>query len=157
MKIHLLTIGSRMPDWVVAGYSEYARRLPKECSLQLQEIQAAKRGKSAVIQRVIEEEGQALLNRIPGKAQIVALEVTGKPWSTEQLAEQLDRWLHSGQDIALLVGGPEGLSEECKRKARQHWSLSALTLPHGLVRVVVAEAIYRAWSLLKNHPYHRGE
>ena len=157
MKIHLLAIGSRMPDWVVSGYNEYARRLPKECSLQLHEVNAGKRGKSANIKRIVEAEGQALLAQVPPHSQVIALDVGGKAWSTEQLAGQLDQWLHSGQDIALLVGGPEGLSEECKTRAHQHWSLSALTLPHPLVRVVVAEAIYRAWSLLKNHPYHRGE
>jgi 23S rRNA (pseudouridine1915-N3)-methyltransferase len=157
MKIHLLAIGNRMPDWVTAGYSEYSRRMPPECSLQLHEVSAAKRGKSAVIKRIIEEEGQALLNRIPANSLVVALDVGGQAWSTERLSRNLDQWLHSGQDVALLVGGPEGLSDECKRRAQQHWSLSALTLTHPLVRVVVAEALYRAWSLLKNHPYHRAD
>ncbi|MBN1379530.1 MAG: 23S rRNA (pseudouridine(1915)-N(3))-methyltransferase RlmH [Gammaproteobacteria bacterium] len=157
MKIHLLAIGTRMPDWVTAGYDEYARRLPQECSLLLHEVPANKRGKSAPIKRIIEEEGQALLAHIPANTRIVTLDIGGKAWSTEQLSRNLDQWLHSGEDVALLVGGPEGLSDECRRRAQQQWSLSALTLPHPLVRVVVAEALYRAWSLLKNHPYHRGE
>jgi 23S rRNA (pseudouridine1915-N3)-methyltransferase len=157
MKIHLLAVGHRMPDWVVAGYNEYAKRLPPECSLQLHEVHAGKRGKTAVVKRIVEEEGRALLARIPAGAQVVALDIGGKAWSTEQLSANLGQWLRGGQDVALLVGGPEGLSEECKRGAQQHWSLSALTLPHPMVRVVVAEALYRAWSLLKNHPYHRGE
>lgn len=157
MKIHLLAVGHRMPGWVVDGYNEYARRLPAECSLQLHEVQAGKRGKSAPIKRILDEEGRALLARVPGDALVVALDIGGRAWSTEQLSQKLAQWLRSGQDVALLVGGPEGLSEDCKRAAQQHWSLSSLTLPHPLVRVVVAEALYRAWSLLQNHPYHRGE
>jgi 23S rRNA (pseudouridine1915-N3)-methyltransferase len=157
MKIHLLAVGQRMPGWVVDGFNEYARRLPAECSLQLHEVHAGKRGKSAAIKRILDEEGRALLARVPGDALVVALDIGGRAWSTEQLSQKLAQWLRSGQDVALLVGGPEGLSEECKRTAQQHWSLSSLTLPHPLVRVVVAEALYRAWSLLNNHPYHRGE
>lgn len=155
MKIHLFAIGQRMPAWVNAGYNEYARRLPRECGLRLHEIPAAKRAKSVPVKRVIEEEGRTLLSQLPATAYTVALDVDGQSWTTEQLAAMLRGWLQDGQDIALLVGGPEGLSDECKQRARQLWSLSPLTLPHPLVRVVVAEAFYRAWSVLQNHPYHR--
>lgn len=157
MKIHLIAIGQRMPAWVEAGYNEYARRLPADCGLHLHAVNAARRGKSAPVKRIIEEESQALLARVPQDCRLIALDVGGNAWSTEQLAHNLEQWRQSGQDIALLVGGPDGLSDECRQRAAQRWSLSALTLPHPLVRVVVAEALYRAWSLLNHHPYHRGE
>ena len=155
MNIHLLAVGNRMPSWVNEGYSEYAKRLPAECSLRLHEIVPARRGKNSDIERSIRDEGQRLLAAIPKGASVIALDVRGKAWSTEQLAEQLAGWLQGGTDIALLVGGPDGLSEECRASARSRWSLSPLTLPHPLVRVILSEQIYRAWSLLNNHPYHR--
>ena len=129
--------------------------MPRECALKLIEISPGKRGKNADIARAMRDEGQRMLAAIPKGARVIALEVTGKTWSTEDLSKQLDQWLAGGQDIALLVGGPEGLSEEARAAAHQQWSLSALTLPHPLVRVLLAEQLYRAWSLLNNHPYHR--
>ena len=155
MKIHLIVVGTRMPDWVVAGYSEYAKRLPAECALLLHEVAAGKRGKLADIARILQAEGQNMLAKAPKGAKLIALDPKGQAWDTGALSKNLDKWMLEGQDIALLVGGPEGLSGECRAQAKQHWSLSNLTLPHPLVRVVVAEALYRAWSLLKNHPYHR--
>ena len=144
-----------MPEWVQAGYVEYAKRLPPECELRLQEIPAVKRGKNFDVQRGLETEGLALLAKVPASARIVTLDIGGKSWSTENLSGRLDFWMRSGQDVALLVGGPEGLSPACRSRADESWSLSALTLPHPVVRIVVAEALYRAWTLLKNHPYHR--
>lgn len=144
-----------MPAWINQGFHEYAKRLPAECALQLHEITAGRRGKSADIARLTEAEGRDMLGKVPGGAKIIALDQSGKSWSTAALSKQLESWMFSGQDVALLVGGPEGLSNECQAKAEQCWSLSALTLPHPLVRVVVAEALYRAWSLMRNHPYHR--
>ena len=155
MKIHLIAVGTRMPDWVTMGFNEYAKRLPPECALQLHEINASKRSKSATIDKIIQAEGQAILAKIPKHAFVIALDEAGQTWSTQKLASQLSTWLQAGDDVALLVGGPEGLSNECKAQAKQHWSLSPLTLPHPMVRVLAAEAIYRAWSLLNNHPYHR--
>ncbi len=155
MQIHLIAVGSKMPHWVTEGYEEFARRLPAECRLRLVEIPAGKRGKNADVVRLTQEEGEKMLAAIPKGAQVVALEVGGKDWSTEQLSSQLDGWLHGGCDLALLVGGPEGLAPSCRARADQRWSLSRLTFPHPLVRVVVAEQLYRAWSLLKGHPYHR--
>lgn len=155
MNIHLIAVGEKMPTWVQQGYQEYAKRLPRECTLQLVEIAPGKRGKNADIARALRDEGQRMLAAIPKSAHVVALEVQGRPWSTEQLAEQLQHWLSGGQDIALLVGGPEGLAPAARDCARQQWSLSPLTLPHPLVRVVLSEQIYRAWSILQNHPYHR--
>ena len=144
-----------MPGWVEAGYNEYAQRMPPEARLELKEIPAGKRGKNADVARILQDEGQRLQAAIPKGAHVVALDVKGKAFSTEQLAVRLGEWMQSGQDIALLVGGPEGLSAECRDLAHEYWSLSALTFPHPLVRIIVAEQLYRAWSVLKNHPYHR--
>jgi len=155
MRISLIAVGSKMPSWVEQGYQEYARRLPADCTLRLVEIPAGKRGKGADIVRITQQEGEKMLAAIPKGARIVTLEVTGRAWTTEQLSTELDSWLHDGRDVALLVGGPEGLAPECVTRAEQRWSLSSLTLPHPLVRVVVAEQLYRAWSILQNHPYHR--
>ncbi len=155
MRLHLIAVGNRMPGWVDEGYQEYARRLPSECALQLHEIAAGKRGKNADIVRLTRQEGEKMAAAIPKGARVVALEVKGKPWSTEQLSARLEHWLGDGRDVALLVGGPEGIEPELSASADERWSLSPLTLPHPLVRIVVAEQIYRAWSLLKGHPYHR--
>lgn len=155
MKIHLIAVGQKMPAWVVQGYEEYARRMPADCALLLHEIAAGKRGKNADVKRILEDEGKRVLEKIPKGAHVVAMEVGGKAHTTEKLAGRLDAWRNLGSDVALLVGGPEGLSDECRRLASEQWSLSNLTLPHPLVRIVVAEALYRAWSVLNNHPYHR--
>jgi 23S rRNA (pseudouridine1915-N3)-methyltransferase len=154
MKIQLIAVGTKMPDWVTAGFTEYQRRFPKEIPLELIEIPAGKRGKNADIARILQKEGE-LTMAAAGKARIVTLDIPGKPWTTEQLAQQLEVWKQDGRDVALLIGGPEGLSPECKAAAEQSWSLSPLTLPHPLVRIVVAESLYRAWSITTNHPYHR--
>jgi len=155
MHIHLIAIGDKMPTWVQQGYEEYAKRMPRECALKLVEIAPGKRGKNADIARAMRDEGQRMLAAIPKGARVVALEVDGRKWSTEQLAAQLGNWMGGGQDIALLVGGPEGLSDEARAAAQQQWSLSPLTLPHPLVRVLLSEQLYRAWSVMRNHPYHR--
>ena len=155
MKIYLHAVGNRMPGWVEEGYREYARRLTGDCTLQLKEITAAKRSGNTSARRIIEDEGLRLIDSLPKNVHVVALDVKGKPWSTEQLASQLERWMQSGRDISLLVGGPDGLSDACLERADQRWSLSTLTFPHPLVRVILAEQLYRAWSLTRNHPYHR--
>lgn len=155
MIIRLIAVGHKMPSWVEAGYQEYARRLPRECRLELVEIAAAKRGKQADIARIMAKEAEAVKAAIQPGDWVVALDVLGKNWSTPELANQLTRWQDQGRNVALLVGGPEGLTDELRNMANQKWSLSALTLPHPLVRVVVAEALYRAWTVTVNHPYHR--
>ena len=155
MQIHLIAVGDKMPRWVQDGYAEYARRLPPECALRLVEVTPGRRGKNADVARIMRDETERLLAAIPKGCAVVALEVGGRPWSTEQLAERLDAWMGSGRDLALLVGGPDGLGDAARAAAGQLWSLSPLTLPHPLVRVVLAEQIYRAWSILRNHPYHR--
>ena len=155
MQIHLIAVGERMPGWVQQGFDEYAKRLPPECALRLTEVAAGKRGKNADITRIRRDESERLLAAVPKGALILALDVDGKHWSTQQLAGQLERWMAGGQDVALLVGGPDGLTEQVRVAAVQQWSLSPLTLPHPLVRVILAEQLYRAWSILRNHPYHR--
>lgn len=144
-----------MPRWVSEGYEDYARRMPPECRLKLVEIAAKHRGKNADIKRILDQEGEQMLAAVPKGAKVVALDVLGKQFSTEQLAEEMGHWLAGGQDVALLVGGPEGLAPACLQAAHSRWSLSALTLPHPLVRILVAEQLYRAQSILNNHPYHR--
>ncbi len=155
MNIHLIAIGDKMPGWVDSGYQEYARRMPAACRLQLQAISARHRGKNADLRRITRDEGRQMLAAIPRGSRVVALEVQGRAWNTKQLALQLENWMSSGGDVSLLVGGPEGLAPECRKQADQLWSLSPLTLPHPLVRVIIAEQLYRAWSILANHPYHR--
>lgn len=154
MKIQLVAVGCKMPDWITQGFKEYQRRFPKDLPLELVEIPAGKRGKNADIKRILEQEGKAML-AVAERARVVTLDIPGKQWDTPTLAKQLEHWKNDGRDVCLLVGGPEGLSPECKAAAEQSWSLSPLTMPHPLVRVVVAEALYRAWSLTTNHPYHR--
>jgi 23S rRNA (pseudouridine1915-N3)-methyltransferase len=129
--------------------------MPRECSLVLNEIPLAQRSKSQAIERAVNEEGKRMLAALSDRQQVIALDVKGRSWSTEQLAQQLDNWKQDGRDISLLVGGPDGLAAECLQRAEQVWSLSSLTLPHPLVRVLLAEQLYRAWSLNSGHPYHR--
>lgn len=155
MKIQLIAVGTKMPDWVEKGYQEYARRFPKELQLELLEINAGKRGKNADIKRILKKEGELTLAAIPKGNKIVTLEVTGKAWTTEQLANEMTQWQREARNISLLIGGPEGLAPECIENSEQRWSLSALTLPHPIVRIIVAESLYRAYTLTINHPYHR--
>ena len=144
-----------MPDWVARGVDEFVRRFPADMPVSFTEIAAGKRGKNADMPRILQKEGEATLAAIPKGNRIVTLEVTGKPWDTPQLARQLDAWKMDGRDVSLLIGGPEGLAPECIAASEQRWSLSNLTLPHPLVRIIVAESLYRAWSVTQNHPYHR--
>jgi 23S rRNA (pseudouridine1915-N3)-methyltransferase len=155
MHIHLIAAGTRMPSWVSQGYEAYARRLPHGCSLRLVEIPLGRRSRTQTSAQAVEEEGRRMLAAIPERSQVVALDVGGSAWDTPALAARLQEWLQSGRDIVLLVGGPDGLSGGCLRRADLHWSLSALTLPHALVRVVLAEQLYRAWTIISGHPYHR--
>jgi 23S rRNA (pseudouridine1915-N3)-methyltransferase len=155
MQIHIIAVGERMPEWVQAAYAEYAKRLPHECRLALHEIPAGKRSKGADLVRLTRDEGTRLLAAVPAGSRVVALDRTGRELNTVALAGRIENQLGAGSDLALLVGGPEGLAPECLAAAHECWSLSKLTLAHPVVRVVLAEQLYRAWSILKNLPYHR--
>lgn len=153
----MLAIGSKMPAWVYAGTTDYLQRMPTQCQLLLREINAEKRTKHSDLPRIRQLEGEKLLAAIPDGSLVISLDVRGKAWSTEQLAAQLEQWMMSGRDVSLLIGGPEGLAPACLQRADLSWSLSPLTFPHPLVRIMVAEQLFRAWSILSNHPYHRGD
>lgn len=155
MQIHLIAVGQKMPGWVSQGYEEYARRMPPDCRLKLIELSAGQRRKNADIDRILQQEAERMADAIPKGAFVIALDVDGKAWDTAQLSTQMGQWMQGGCDIVLLVGGPEGLHAKALALAQQRWSLSPLTFPHPLVRVIVAEQLYRALSLLRNHPYHR--
>lgn len=144
-----------MPAWVSSGYEEFIKRLPKEFTPLLKEIPPGRRSKSSDLKRAIAEESQRILQAIPKDCRVIALDENGRSWTTRKLADQMAQWAGSGRDVALIIGGADGLSDEVKQRADLTWSLSALTLPHALVRVVLAEQLYRGWSLISNHPYHR--
>jgi 23S rRNA (pseudouridine1915-N3)-methyltransferase len=155
MQINLIAVGTRMPAWVNNGYREYARRMPRECSLILTQIPLGQRSKAQPVERAVGEEGRRMLAAIGDRQRVIALDVNGRGWSTDELVQALHGWLQDGNDVTLLVGGPDGLADGCLARADQRWSLSPLTLPHPLVRIVVAEQLYRAWTLTSGHPYHR--
>ena len=159
MLLRLIAAGTRMPRWVNEGYEEYASRLTAEYRLELKEIALGQRSSGASAQQAIAKEGERMLAALPSGSQasqhIVALQVTGRALSSEQLARFLEARARDGRDVAFLIGGPDGIATEVDAKAATRWSLSPLTLPHGLARVMVAEALYRAVSILKGHPYHR--
>ena len=148
-----MCVGTRVPEWVADGYSTFARRLPKDNALVLEEVPAARR--QGDLQRCIDDEGGRLLAKISRDDCVIALDERGSAWSSVVLSQKLAAWRRDGRDVVLLVGGADGLSDKCMARADGSWSLSAATLPHALVRVVVAEQIYRAWTLLTGHPYHR--
>ena len=155
MRLHLLAVGRKMPGWIAEGFREYAGRMPPELRLELVELAPGDRGGGGRVDRAREVEAGRLLGAVPRGARIIALDAGGREETTEQLARRMSGWLQEGRDMALLVGGPDGLAPECLARSEYRWSLSRLTLPHMLVRVVVAEQLYRAWSILANHPYHR--
>lgn len=154
MRIRLLVVGSRVDAWVRDGFEEYRSRLPRECRLELVEVGAPKRSPKSDLERLKREQGIKLLAAARG-CRVVVLDERGRQFDTGELATSLRAWMEDGRDVAMLVGGPDGLSPECLAAAEYSWSLSRLTLPHALVRIVVAEQCYRAWSVLAGHPYHR--
>ena len=154
MKAHIIAVGERMPAWVAQGFSEYRKRLSHDLPLELIEVKP--RGKNRDVQRAVQDEGEALLAALPRNSRVIALDGRGESWSSEQLAVQLSKWRMEGRDLAFLIGGPAGHSRAVLMRAYQRWSLGALTLPHMLVRLIVAEQLYRAATILAGHPYHRG-
>ena len=155
MVIHFITVGQKMPKWVQEGYAEYAKRMPKACSIKLIELPMAQRGKTNSVDKMKAEEAKRILEAIPKGARMIILDEHGKQVTTKGLAEKLEEWLGGGQDVALIVGGPDGLQKELIDQAQWKWGLSNLTLPHPMVRILVVEQLYRAWSVIQNHPYHR--
>jgi len=154
VKIQIVAMGTKMPAWVKQGYDEYAKRLPRDlCGIV--ELPLATRSKNNSVDNIKIQEGENILAAIAVKQHVVALDVKGKSLSTEALANKLSGWQMDGQNITILIGGPEGLSQACLERANERWSLSAMTLPHPLVRIVLIEQLYRAWTILQNHPYHK--
>ncbi|HEY2344384.1 MAG TPA: 23S rRNA (pseudouridine(1915)-N(3))-methyltransferase RlmH [Xanthomonadaceae bacterium] len=155
MKARLIAVGDRAPDWVATGYADYAKRLSHWLPLELVEIAPGLRGKHRDAARAIADEGARVLAALPKSAHVVLLDDKGRMHTSEQLAQRLEHWRGQGRDLALLIGGPEGHAPEVRAAAQEAWSLGPLTLPHMLVRLLVAEQLYRATSILTNHPYHR--
>ena len=155
MKLHMLSVGTRAPVWLSDGFNEYNRRLTAEFHIHLTEIPVPKRSSARSTTQLVEMEGASLLANVQNNARIVALDVRGEQWSTEDLTDKFRSWQMDGRDLAFLIGGPDGLSGDCLQEAEYRWSLSRHTFPHFLVRVLVAEQIYRCWSLIHNHPYHK--
>jgi len=152
MQLSLCAVGRKMPDWVSHAVADYQKRLPKQWQFQVHEVAQANLG-STTNNKV--KEGKDLIKCLPTRAHIVTLDNRGKSWSTKELATELNRWQELGKPVSLLIGGPDGLDDATLHRADQKWSLSPLTFPHPLVRVIVLEQIYRAYSLTINHPYHR--
>jgi len=155
MKLLIIAVGTKMPDWVKQGCAEYSKRLPKEWQPKLIEHNVAKRSKNCNIDTLKEREADKILADIPDRAHVVALDVLGKRVNTPQLSKSMARWQSLGQTLCLIIGGPDGIAERCLQRANESVSLSNLTLPHPLVRVVLYEQLYRGWTILQNHPYHK--
>ncbi|NQX89811.1 MAG: 23S rRNA (pseudouridine(1915)-N(3))-methyltransferase RlmH [Halioglobus sp.] len=155
MRIGVVAVGTRMPRWVKEGVEAYCKRLPRALQPAWHEIALARRGRELSAAQASVTEGRQMLKAVPAGDRVVALAVEGRRMGTEMLAEQLQHWQMSGANYSVLIGGPDGLSPDCLARAHQRWSLSDLTLPHPLVRVILAEQLYRAWTITVNHPYHR--
>lgn len=155
MKLLVLAVGHKMPAWVNQGFAEYTKRMPREARIELVEIKPEKRAGGKTREQVHEAERSRIEDALPSACVRVVLDEHGKDWSTLELAEEFKDWMRSGRDLAFVIGGADGLHPEVKRQASRLWSLSRLTLPHGLVRVVLAEQLYRALTVLQSHPYHR--
>lgn len=155
MKLLIVAVGHKMPAWVNEGFAEYAKRMPREARIELVEIKPEKRAGGKTTEQIYEAERSRIEAALPADCELVALDECGQNWSTLELAERLKGWMRGGRDVAFAIGGADGLHPELKRRSDRLWSLSRLTLPHGLVRVVLAEQLYRAVTVIQGHPYHR--
>ena len=156
VRIRIIAVGHKMPSWVDQGCAEYLKRMPREATLEIIELKSDKRTSGKTGDQVREAEARRIVEAAGGDL-LIALDEHGQQPTTLQLADKMKQWLVGGRDIALAIGGADGLHAQVKQAAQWQWSLSHLTLPHGLVRVLLAEQLYRAWSVLQNHPYHRGD
>lgn len=155
LKITLITLGNKMPDWVVQGSNDYAKRFNDGIQLKIIEIPLIKRSKSSDLSRIMEKESLLIKEAIPNGTRLIALEIEGKTFSSEQLAVKITQLQQISSHLCFLIGGPEGLSNDVLQLCDEKWSLSKLTLPHPLVRIILLETLYRAWSIINNHPYHK--
>jgi len=155
MKLFIVSVGHKMPDWISTGFNEYAKRMPREAKIELVEIRPEPRTTGKTVPQIMEAEAQRILAVLPQNCQCIALDERGTQPTTMQLAGQMQDWMHEGCDVAFIIGGADGLHVSVKQAARQLMALSALTLPHAIVRVLLAEQLYRAHSMMHNHPYHR--
>jgi len=155
MRLRVITVGHKMPDWITEGFNEYTKRMPREARIELHEIKPEPRNSGKTGMQIMEAEAQRILAALPPGCLTIALDEHGQQPTTRQLANWMGEWLAGGQDVAFIIGGADGLHERVKQAAQRLMALSALTLPHAMVRVLLAEQLYRAHSLLHNHPYHR--
>lgn len=155
MVIHIITVGHKVPNWVEIAVDDFKKRFPPELKINLIQIPLIKRGKNPDIKRIIRDEGIKILATMPAKSIQIALDINGRKVTTQSLSQLLNQWMEQGQDVALVIGGPDGLSQDVLDESELTLSLSDLTFPHTLVKVILVEQLYRAWSILRNHPYHR--
>jgi 23S rRNA (pseudouridine1915-N3)-methyltransferase len=155
MKLLIVTVGHKMSDWITTGYNEYSKRMPRESRIELLEIKPEPRTTGKTTLQIMEAEAQRILNSLPPNCRKIALDEHGATPTTKMLASQMQEWMSEGRDVAFIIGGADGLHDSVKQAAEQMMALSALTLPHAFVRVLLAEQLYRACSLMHNHPYHR--
>ncbi len=155
MKLVVVAVGQRMPAWVDAGFEEYVRRMPRGAPVRLVEVKPEPRGEATPVERLTEAEARRIRSALPPGCLKVVLDERGRGSTTRELSQRLESWQMDGRDVAFVIGGADGLASALVHEADWLWSLSPLTLPHGLVRVIVAEQLYRAWSITRNHPYHR--
>ena len=155
MKLQVVAVGMRMPGWAEEAFAEFARRMPREMPMELIEVKAEGRGAGKPVAAMLAAEAARLRAALPARCRKVILDEHGSDLTTHALAQRMEKWLGGGEDVAFLIGGPDGLDAALKKEAAETLRLSSLTLPHALARVLLAEALYRASSVLKGHPYHR--
>ena len=155
MRLLIIAVGTRMPRWVDEAFSDFAKRMPRECPIELVELKAEPRSSGKTPEQMMAAEAERIRAALPARCRLVILDERGEDLGTKALAQRLERWQEGGEDVALVIGGPDGLAPPLKQAAAEKLRLSSLTLPHAMVRVLLAEALYRAWSVTRNHPYHR--
>lgn len=155
MQLEIVAVGKKMPGWVDEAFADYQRRFPRNLQVKLKALEASRRTATVNQQRGRQVESDLLISAVAPGSRVVCLDEGGKSWSTAQVSNQLADWMQDGRSVSLLIGGADGMTEQCLQQADQRWSLSPLTLPHPMVRVILIEQLYRGWSMLQNMPYHR--